>query len=104
MFLEEDVCIIGPASDPQLQREIAPVALLGNRKLILTGLRQMGIRLALEQAAAQAGITLDVMLEVESMNVAKSLGALATAGRFIWRLPCNLKSGKGASLPFHWKG
>jgi LysR family transcriptional regulator, nitrogen assimilation regulatory protein len=41
--------------------------------LVLTGLQNTGIRLALERAAAEAGIELEAVIEVESVTVAEQL-------------------------------
>lgn len=72
-LLTEKICAIGPASDVRLQAQSISVQQLRGVPLILTGLQNSGVRLALERATANANIALDAVVEVESATVAAQL-------------------------------
>jgi LysR family nitrogen assimilation transcriptional regulator len=72
-LLTEQVCAIGPADDVRLRAHSLTVRQLDSVPLILTGLQNYGIRLALERATAQENIHLDGVMEVESATVAAQL-------------------------------
>jgi LysR family transcriptional regulator, nitrogen assimilation regulatory protein len=72
-LLTERICAIGLAGDARLEGESLPIAALRRVPLILTGVRNSGIRLALERAIAKANVELDTVIEVESVTVAVQL-------------------------------
>jgi LysR family transcriptional regulator, nitrogen assimilation regulatory protein len=72
-LLTEKICVIGRAGDPRLMQPSLPVQMLHGMPLVLTGLQNTGIRLALERAAAEAGVELEAVIEVESVTVAEQL-------------------------------
>ena len=69
-LLTEQLCAIGPADDVRLCASSLTVRQLDRVPLILTGLQNSGIRLALERATAKEDIYLDGVMEVESATVA----------------------------------
>ena len=72
-LLTEQLCAIGPADDIRLRASSLTVRQLDRVPLILTGLQNFGIRLALERATAQENIRLDGVVEVESATLAAQL-------------------------------
>ena len=72
-FLTERVCAIGPADDARLRARLLTLRQLEGVPMILTGLQNSGVRLALERATAKEGIHLDGVMEVESATVAAQL-------------------------------
>ena len=72
-LLTEQICVIGPADDVRLCVNSLTVRQLDRVPLILTGLQNFGIRLALERATAQEDIRLNGVMEVESATVAAQL-------------------------------
>jgi LysR family nitrogen assimilation transcriptional regulator len=72
-LLTEQVCAIGPADDARLRARSLTVRQLDGVPMILTGLQNSGVRLALERATAKEDIHLDVVMEVESATVAAQL-------------------------------
>ena len=72
-LLTEQLCAIGPADDVRLCASSLTVRQLDRVPLILTGLQNSGIRLALERATAKEDIYLDGVMEVESATVAAQL-------------------------------
>jgi LysR family nitrogen assimilation transcriptional regulator len=72
-LLTERVCAIGPASDARLRASSLTVRQLAGVPMILTGLQNSGVRLALERATAKEDIHLDGIMEVESATVAAQL-------------------------------
>lgn len=72
-LLREDICVILPFSDERLSEGLVTVEALANVPLILTGIAKSGIRLELEIAASRIKQDLNVIVEVESIAVAKKL-------------------------------
>lgn len=72
-LLTEQICVIGRADDPHLPVGSIAVGRLAGVAMILTGLQNSGVRLALERATAKANIDLDGHVEVESATVAAQL-------------------------------
>ncbi|NML44158.1 LysR family transcriptional regulator [Ramlibacter sp. G-1-2-2] len=74
-LLTEQLCLIGPAGHPKLKgRQLRPQDLQG-LPLILTGVAKGGVRGIVEAATSRADITLDGVIEVQSLEVAKRLVA-----------------------------
>ena len=72
-LLTEQICLIGRGGDPLLKaRSISPAKLDG-LPLVMTGLAKSGVRMELDLAAARAGITLNQIVEVATLDVAKRL-------------------------------
>ncbi|MGE8158946.1 LysR family transcriptional regulator [Paraburkholderia sp. NPDC080076] len=74
-LLSEHICVIGVSGDPRLQVASVDVEDLAGVPMILTGLQNSGVRLALERATARANVVLDEVMEVESAAVAAQLVA-----------------------------
>ncbi len=72
-LLSEALCAIARHSDPRLGDLPIDIEELANVPLILTGIPKAGIRLELEPAAARAGVRLRPVIEVETINVARTL-------------------------------
>ncbi|WP_206995827.1 LysR family transcriptional regulator [Trinickia mobilis] len=72
-LMTEPMCAIGPAQDDQLPPGPVSVHQLTGVPLILTGVQNSGVRLALERAAARANVELKGIIEVESATVATQL-------------------------------
>lgn len=72
-LLRERICLIGLAEHPKLQRRRVTVTDLAGLPLILTGVAKSGVRLQLEAAAAKANTTLEAVIEVQSIDIAKQL-------------------------------
>jgi LysR family nitrogen assimilation transcriptional regulator len=72
-LLRERMCLIGLAGDSRLKRSQVTIEDLAGIPLILTGVAKSGVRLELEAAAARAKIELHVVIEVQSIDVAKLL-------------------------------
>lgn len=72
-LLAESICLIGrPGDVPSASGKIR-VKSLKDLPLVLTGLPKSGVRLEVEAAAARAGVALNSILEVETIQVAKQL-------------------------------
>ena len=72
-LLTEQICLIGRGGDPRLKaRSISPAKLEG-LPLVMTGLAKSGVRMELDLAAARAGVTLNQIVEVATLDVAKRL-------------------------------
>lgn len=69
----ERICLIGRPNDLRRLPARLQVKHLAGLPLVLTGIAKSGVRLQVETAAARAGVTLNVIVEVESMPVAKQL-------------------------------
>lgn len=69
----EQMCLIGLVGDRRISRKSLRVADLAGIPLIMTGLAKAGVRLELEVSAARAGASLETVVEVESVDVAKRL-------------------------------
>ena len=67
------MCLIGLARDKRLKTASLTVRDLAGLPLVMTGLAKSGVRLELEAAAARAGVALESVVEVESVDVAKRL-------------------------------
>ncbi|HEY9279537.1 MAG TPA: LysR family transcriptional regulator [Eoetvoesiella sp.] len=72
-LLTERICAIGPYSDKRLHMHQIGIKELEGIPLILTGVSKSGIRLELERAAARANMSLNEVIEVESLEVARRL-------------------------------
>ena len=72
-LLREQMCLIGPAKDKRLKAASISVRHLDGLPLVMTGLAKSGVRLELEAAAARAGVALESVVEVESVDVARRL-------------------------------
>lgn len=69
-LFEDQLCLIGRASDPLMQRECFSVAELHELPLALTGLSSAGVRNEIEKEASRQRVRLNVVLEVGSMALA----------------------------------
>ena len=72
-LLREAICVILPFSDERLSGRVVTVEALVGVPLILTGIAKSGIRLELEIATSRLEQPLNVIVEVESIAVAKKL-------------------------------
>ncbi|MCZ8389561.1 LysR family transcriptional regulator [Achromobacter xylosoxidans] len=72
-FLTEGLSLIGPARDKKARTAAIPLQRLADAPLIMTGLAKSGVRLELEAQAAHAGVHLNPVVEVETIEVAKRL-------------------------------
>lgn len=72
-FLTEGLSLIGPARDKKARTAAIPLQRLADAPLIMTGLAKSGVRLELEARAAHAGVHLNPVVEVETIEVAKRL-------------------------------
>ncbi|MBC7781421.1 MAG: LysR family transcriptional regulator [Proteobacteria bacterium] len=72
-LLTEEICLIGRPQDKPLRARKIKLARLAGLPLVITGLAKSGVRLELEAAAARAGVVLNQVVEVETVEVAKRL-------------------------------
>lgn len=72
-FLTEGMCLIGPPAHRKARPARIGVRDLAELPLVMTGLAKSGVRLELEAQAAHAGVHLNPVVEVETMEVAKRL-------------------------------
>jgi LysR family transcriptional regulator, nitrogen assimilation regulatory protein len=72
-LLREAICVILPFSDERLMGDVVTVEALAGVPLVLTGIAKSGIRSELEIAASRRNQALNVVVEVESIAVAKKL-------------------------------
>ncbi len=72
-LLNEKICAVGRFDDERLPNGPINIASLQGIPLVLTGVMTSGVRLALDRACAMAGVTLDVLIEVESATLAAQL-------------------------------
>ncbi len=72
-FLTEGLCLIGPPGPRQARPARIGLKHLDNLPLVMTGLAKSGVRLELEAQAAHAGVHLNPVVEVETIEVAKRL-------------------------------
>ena len=72
-LLSEEICLIGRPDDERLQTPRSALQCLAGVPLVMTGLAKSGVRLELEVAAARAGVVLNQVVEVETIEVAKRL-------------------------------
>lgn len=72
-FLTEKLSLIGPVQAGKARGASIPLQRLDDVPLIMTGLAKSGVRLELEARAAQAGVHLNPVVEVETIEVAKRL-------------------------------
>lgn len=72
-LLNEGICLIGRSDDPVLRSRKISIQKLEGVPLVMTGLAKSGVRLELEAGAAHAGVTLNQVVEVNTMEVAKRL-------------------------------
>ena len=72
-LLLEDLCLIGRRDDKRLKARRIAIAQLEGLPLVMTGLAKSGVRLELEAGAAHAGVNLNQVVEVNTMEVAKRL-------------------------------
>ncbi|CAG9243875.1 LysR family transcriptional regulator [Paraburkholderia caribensis] len=74
-LVTEKICAIGAANDQRLANGHLTVNQLENVPLILAGMPNSGVRLALERTTAEANVDLRIVAEVESATVATQLVA-----------------------------
>lgn len=72
-FLTEGLCLIGPPEPRKIRPASIGVQDLADLPLVMTGLAKSGVRLELEAQAAHAGVHLNPVVEVETIEVAKRL-------------------------------
>ncbi|RJF92707.1 LysR family transcriptional regulator [Noviherbaspirillum saxi] len=72
-LLTEDICLIGRPDDKRMHAPKAKLKQFGGLPLVMTGVAKSGVRLELEVGAARAGVELNQMVEVETVEVAKRL-------------------------------
>nr|WP_137919591.1 LysR substrate-binding domain-containing protein [Hydrogenophaga sp. 2FB] len=72
-LLTEGICLIARPDDKRIRGPRAKMTQLAGLPLVMTGLAKSGVRLELEAAAARAGVELNQVVEVESVEVAKRL-------------------------------
>ena len=72
-LLNEEICLIGRSDDPILKNMRISIQQLVGVPLIMTGLAKSGVRLELEAGSANADVTLNQVVEVSTMEVAKRL-------------------------------
>ena len=72
-LLTEALCLIGRTGDARLRGPRVKFKQLSGLPLVMTGLAKSGVRLELEAGAARAGIDLNPVVEVETVEVAKRL-------------------------------
>jgi LysR family transcriptional regulator, nitrogen assimilation regulatory protein len=70
-LLSERICLIGAADDDRLRRSRITIADLAGIPLILAGVAKSGVRLELEAATARTKTSLTVLVEVQTIGVAK---------------------------------
>jgi LysR family nitrogen assimilation transcriptional regulator len=72
-FFREAICVIAPAGERSIGEGPVPIEVLEGVPLILTGIAKSGVRRELEIAASRLKRALNVVVEVESIVVAKKL-------------------------------
>lgn len=72
-LMTEDICLIARPDEQRIRGPRAKMKQLAGLPLVMTGLAKSGVRLELEAAAARAGVELNQVVEVESVEVAKRL-------------------------------
>ncbi|MGE0801547.1 MAG: LysR family transcriptional regulator [Lautropia sp.] len=99
-LLSESICLIGrpgelPAAKRIRMRQLAGIP------LVLTGIPGSGVRLELEAAAASAGVRLNAVAEVETVNIAKQLVAdgIGMTVHFAAAVQRELAAGKLEAIP-----
>jgi DNA-binding transcriptional LysR family regulator len=75
----DDLFLVGPLGHTWVSAEVFPFRDLGKVPLVLPGMPD-GLRLMLTQAARQAGIELDMAIEVDSLTAMKEI--VATGGGY----------------------
>ncbi|MCM2251156.1 MAG: LysR substrate-binding domain-containing protein [Ramlibacter sp.] len=71
-LLSETLCVVGPASAGLNPRKPMAMKKLASRKVVLPSAPH-GLRTLIEEAAVQAGVQLDVVLETNDLGVQKQL-------------------------------
>jgi LysR family transcriptional regulator, nitrogen assimilation regulatory protein len=100
-LMEEQICLIGLATDPHLAEQSIDVSSLSQIPLVLAGVTKAGVREVVETAAARAGVKLQPKIEVQSLEVAKriiSQGNLCTA-HFAAPIKADIDSGLLRAAP-----
>lgn len=99
-LLAESICLIGRPVDMPAARKIR-IKHLDGLPMVLTGLPKSGVRLEVEAAAARAGVNLNVMVEVESVQVAKRLvsDGIGLTAHFAGAVLREIATGRLAAVP-----
>lgn len=101
-FLTEGMCLIGQPKSPR-KRTDSKIGFkqLADLPLVMTGLAKSGVRLELEAQAALAGIQLNPVVEVETIEVAKRLvqAGVGVTVHFAATVLEDLEAGRLAASP-----
>lgn len=100
-LMEEQICLIGNRSDPNLDRASVRIEDLAQIPFVLAGMAKSGVREVVETAAARAGVMLEPKVEVQSLEVAKRIiynKTLCTA-HFAAPIIDDIASGHLAAVP-----
>ena len=100
-LMEEQICLIGLATNPRLPKQSIDVRALSKIPLVLAGVAKAGVREVVETAAARAGVKFEPKIEVQSLEVAKriiSQGKLCTA-HFAAPIKADIDSGLLRAVP-----
>jgi LysR family nitrogen assimilation transcriptional regulator len=100
-LLTEQMCLIGKPGDLNASRKEMAITELSDIPLVLTGLAKSGVRLQLEATAARAGVTLNTVVEVESLEVAKRLifAGIGSTVHFAAVVQADIQAGRLAVIP-----
>jgi LysR family nitrogen assimilation transcriptional regulator len=100
-LLTEEICLIGRPGSPPLKGASVSLRKLSGLPLVLTGLQKSGVRLELDAAASNAGVALDPVAEVATLEVAKRLvlEGFGYTVHFAAPIRPDLEAGRLAAVP-----
>lgn len=102
-LVRESLCAIGPHNDTSLGDGPVDIAQLQALPIVLAGVPKSGVRLALEALAARQQVTLQVTMQVESIEVARRLVArgFGWTVHFAAAIREELQAGQLRAQPIH---
>lgn len=100
-LLTEDLCLICLPEDTRVKGPVVTLKQLARLPLIMTGIAKSGIRMELEASAAHAGVHLNQVVEVESIEVAKRMvqGKVGATVHFAAAVLEDIEAGRLAAYP-----
>jgi LysR family nitrogen assimilation transcriptional regulator len=100
-LLTEQICLIGLPGSPGVRGTRIGLRRLAGLSLVLTGMPKSGVRLELDVAAANAGVTIDQIAEVATLEVAKRLvlEGFGYTVHFAAPIRADIEAGRLAAVP-----